>query len=117
MDRRSFLAGLIAAPAIIPVRHLMALPRRPFFVPKPGQAYLEFGPFGPPKIDAAALLRVPAQIGLHSGYVVSEPFKETVELRGVVRLIRDGEVLAKGDLDKAYLPCAGDTMAIRYFVE
>ena len=39
----NLLVGLIAAPAIVPIRRLMHLPRWPWFVPKPGQLYVEAG--------------------------------------------------------------------------
>jgi hypothetical protein len=43
MDRRNFLIGLgaVAAPAIVPIHHLMAMPRRRLYVPKPGEQFVE----------------------------------------------------------------------------
>ena len=63
-SRRGLIAGLgatliVGAPAIVAVTNLMKLPRRPWFVPRPGQSYVEISHQGRTLVRAPFALPQP----------------------------------------------------------
>jgi hypothetical protein len=111
-NRRGFLTGLIsfvvAAPVIVRASSLMAMPRRPLWIPEPGQLYAEL------YRDGLVVERLKAHAGawMQQGgiNVVTDPsFADSVSFTEV-RLSRDGQ-------DLIYVPqlrtmTHGDSLAV-----
>lgn len=95
-NRRSLLTGVaavvISAPAIIPVRaHLMGMPRRRWFVPRPGQLVLELS-LG----DDGRVVWLPCEACASSGSELfrSGPVEECFTF-DTATIFRDGELMQR----------------------